>query len=261
MKKTTIWKLSALLLSFAMCAAFVGCAPDSGNGPSGDTPSGGQTTDGDNTGDNKDPETPAVVTTVTAEEWKAALTLENVTNVKFEQLNILSGTDTGAEYSITQTMSYVRDGNSLHSTITTTTTGERGKELAGTMAEIGQPTNTEAYFDLENEIIYEKNDEEGFRKIEKSAWGDWEKSLWNILNPFTHIQLGILNSVNMYTAAEYDEEKVGYTIAIDSGTMFFQFENGKLTKVTFMTEGETEAQTVTFTFTYGGQSVTLPAVK
>lgn len=280
MKKTTIWKLSALLLSFAMCAAFVGCAPDSGNGPADDTPSGGQTTDGDNTGDNKDPETPAVVTTVTAEEWKAAFGATMSDNVKWEMSNVMQGVSKDADgnsenYTYTQKTTYVRDGNLLHTTMVSTATGEYATQMLESMTSSGQPTNAEAYLDFEKQDLYLQNEDGSFRKVAKADWTELNELWWNVMNPFSHSIDQLLGMEDdpisdSYAKAKYDEAKKVYTITVSEEnpneeiTTVSQFENGNLVmaSVTFDYEDESwPLQTVTFTFTYGGQSVTLPAVK
>lgn len=285
MKKTTIWKLSALLLSFAMCVAFVGCAPDSGNEPSGDTPSGGQTTDGGNTGDNtgdnnnKEPETPAVVTTVTEAEWKAAFGATMSDNVKWEMSNVMQGVSKNADgetenYTYTQNTTYVRDGNLLHTTMVSTATGEYGTQMLESMTSYGQPTNTEAYLDLEKQDLYLQNEDGSFRKIAKADWTELNELWWNMLNPFSHtidqlLGMGDTPISDSYAKAKYDEEKKVYTITVSEEdpkeeiVTVAQFENGNLvmTSVTFNYEDESRPlQTVTYTFTYGGQSVTLPTV-
>lgn len=281
MKKKTIWTLSAVLLAVVLCAVIivvvcVVCAPDRGNGPSEETPTGGQTA-GDNTGDNSgdttgdgtdengdtEPEIP-VVTTVTEEEWKAAVTMQNVTNTKWELSNVMKGTyvtDGGSEeYSITQNAVYVRDGNFLHTAMTMTATGEYGQKMVEGMASTGQPTNTETYFDLEQETMYLKDDAGAFRKIEKADRTEADEMWWSILNPYSHIQQGVLNSVGFYAKAQYVEAEKAYSVTEDDQTMLAYFENGKLVKIVMTSENQDETQTIVFTFLYGGQRVTLPTV-
>ena len=265
MKKTTIWKLSALLLSFAMCAAFVGCAPDSGNDLD-DTPSDGQTTDGDNTGDKTTEDVSPeelVSDIVTEEEWKAAFAPENFENVKAEITVTMSGTIsteafTNEAFTYKQTQTTVICGNLLHLVQTT----EGSESYLGQLREqyemLGVSLNMDVYFDMEAKVMYQKNDQ-----------GAWETStpsetILTLLDFRKAIQIALTPQEDMrYSEFHYDEESGSYCNSDQN--LVWKFKDGKLTATIATLKSSTSTfsatQRTVSSYIYGGQSVTLPAVK
>lgn len=260
MKKTTIWKPSALLLSFAMCVAFVGCAPDSGNEPSGDIPSSGQTTDGDNTGgeatEDVSPEE-LVSDIVTEEEWKAAFAPENFENVKAEITVTMSGTISHEAFTYKQTQTTVICGNLLHLVQST----EGSESYLGQLREqyemMGISLNMDVYFDMEAKVMYQKNDQ-----------GAWETStpsetILTLLDFRKAIQTALTPHEDMrYSEFHYDEESGSYCNSDQN--LVWKFKDGKLTATIATLKYDTSTfsatQRTVSSFTYGGQSVTLPTV-
>ena len=272
--KKTMWKLTVLLLAVMMCVAFVGCTTEKENPPAdGQTTEGteGDKTTGETEGDKTTGETEnekeeekevspeeLVSDVVTKEEWMAAFSMEKFENVKADITVTMSGTINHQEFTYKQTQTTVICGNLLHLTQTT----EGSESYLGQVREqyemIGIALNMDAYFDMETKVMYQKNDQ-----------GEWETStpsetvltLCDFRSAFQAWRDQYEDM--MFSEFQYNETSGSYCDSDQN--LIWKFKAGRLKAMISTSKYDTSTffatqRTVT-SYTYGGQSVTLPEVK
>lgn len=256
--KKSVWKLIALLLAAMMAVALVGCDIAG---------TSDQTTEGTEQGSDSDKEEPLpeeiVSDVVTEAEWTAAFAAENFENVKIEGINTCSGTSDGP-FTITEMPTMVRSENFVHLTDSFQTTGtgemvdsykDRFTRSYGCFLNSKDKLAFDVYYDFETEMIYQTNDE-----------GIWKKTTAN------SAQKGVIDNSTSVSSAEYsewhyDEAQKGYRHDYPGLEYYYvyKFKDGKLVEMIMHHEmelyGKKMTEDIKITFTYGGQSVTLPEVK
>ena len=274
--KKTMWKLTVLLLAVMMCAAFVGCTTEKEDPPAdgqtseeteGDKPTG----EAENEKEEEKEVSPEelVSDVVTEAEWAAAFAAENFDNVKIVSPVMISGSKEDGPFTIDYTTIIIYSGDLAHMTISVETTGtgalvnEYKNMIRDMMYELGRNVLAEVkvldvYYDFETEILYLKNTN-----------GVWEKTTMpgnSMLSQMLNIRLLFPQTMgSIYPQLRYDEALKGYRMdypGSENTYNVYKLKGGKM--VAGLSEGIIErgaVQTCKATYTYGGQSVTLPEVK
>lgn len=205
--------------------------------------------------------------TVTAEEWAAVFHEESELYKNCKMILTASGAQKnpdGTTATLKRTRISVAEGNKLYSKTEYVTSGELSEEdEAFYAAQSGERYAEWVEYDGRVLGYYEYTQEDGVWKgKEVLHHGHCDYEIY-------HEITSLINGVEQFENWEYSEEAKGYVIKNieDEGikAMILKFKDGKLAAVIQDTEESWEDSQIqthqTMTFTYGGQTVTLPTVE